>query len=82
MFWTVRAGEERLQAVLERDILGKDAFEASRHVRAGSAVHVAGRPSRSRRGEPSLMVDALEMLSGPCSTPPDHQGNAIRIEPA
>ena len=40
-------------------------------VRLGDVVGVAGRPARSRRGEPSLMVDELTVLARNTSPLPD-----------
>jgi len=58
-FLVLSAGATHLQAVVERSVLGEAGFAEATHLPLGSTVRASGAAGRSRRGEPSLLVEQL-----------------------
>ncbi len=63
LFAEIVDGAASLQLLLERDVLGAESFDLFAAVDRGDIVQAVGRPGRSRRGEPSLLVEQWVMAS-------------------
>ena len=66
---TDRSG--RLQLWLKLDVLGEEAFERALSLDLGDIAGAEGRVVRTRRGELSLLVDAVTVLAKSLRPPPD-----------
>lgn len=62
-FAHLQGGGERVQIYLRRDALPEGVFEAFKQADIGDIFGVTGRPFRTRTGELSLEVDAIELLT-------------------
>jgi lysyl-tRNA synthetase, class II len=61
-----------LQLILRADVLGEEAYRSwLADLDSGDLVGAEGRPALSRRGEPSLVVQKLELLGKAISPPPE-----------
>jgi lysyl-tRNA synthetase, class II len=70
-FWTVRQGGDQLQVMLDRDVLGADAYREAGRFDPGDWVGADGRVVRTRRGELSVKADSVVLLTKSLRPLPD-----------
>lgn len=70
-FWTLRQGDDELQAMLTVQSLGEQAFELAVDFDAGDWVGVEGPVVRTRRGELSVKATSVVLLSKSLRPLPD-----------
>jgi lysyl-tRNA synthetase class 2 len=62
-FARLRDGSGDIQLVAQRDVLGDQAYQRFVELDPGDVIGATGRVRRTRRGEPSVWVEAFELLS-------------------
>ena len=70
-FWTLRQGDDELQAMLTVQSLGQEAFDLAVDFDAGDWVGVEGPVVRTRRGELSVKATSVALLSKSLRPLPD-----------
>jgi lysyl-tRNA synthetase class 2 len=79
-FWTLRQGDDELQAMLTVQSLGEPAFELAVDFDAGDWVGVEGPVVRTRRGELSVKATSVVLLSKSLRPLPDKWKGLTDVE--
>ena len=79
-FWTLRHGDDELQAMLTVQALGAEHFERAVELDAGDWVGVEGPVVRTRRGELSVRADRVELLTKSLRPLPDKWKGLTDVE--
>ena len=79
-FATIGDGETRLQLYVRQDVVGEEAYRLFDLVDLGDFVGVAGRLMRTRKGELSVEVRELSMLSKALLPPPEKWHGLTDVE--
>ena len=70
-FWTIRQGADQLQIMLDRDVLGPDAYQQAGRYDPGDWVGADGTVVRTRRGELSVKATTVTLLTKSLRPLPD-----------
>lgn len=70
-FLDLRDGSGRIQALLRRNVLGPDSYDALRLIDLGDFISVHGQPMLTRTGEPTVAADRWTMLTKALRAPPE-----------
>jgi lysyl-tRNA synthetase, class II len=79
-FWTLRQGDDELQAMLTVQSLGAERFEQAIDLDIGDWVGVEGRVIRTRRGELSVRADRVQLLAKALRPLPDKWKGLTDVE--
>ncbi len=79
-FWTLRHGDDELQAMLTVQSLGAEAFERALELDLGDWVGVEGPVVRTRRGELSVRAGRVELLAKSLRPLPDKWKGLTDVE--
>jgi lysyl-tRNA synthetase class 2 len=79
-FWTLRQGDDELQAMLTVQSLGKETFELMVDLDAGDWVGVEGPVVRTRRGELSVKASEVVLLAKSLRPLPDKWRGLTDVE--
>jgi lysyl-tRNA synthetase, class II len=79
-FWTLRQGDDELQAMLTVQSLGQEAFDLAVDFDAGDWVGVEGPVVRTRRGELSVKATSVALLSKSLRPLPDKWKGLTDVE--
>jgi lysyl-tRNA synthetase class 2 len=79
-FWTLRQGDEQLQAMLTVQSLGKETFDLMVDLDAGDWVGVEGPVVRTRRGELSVKASNVVLLAKSLRPLPDKWRGLTDVE--
>jgi lysyl-tRNA synthetase class 2 len=70
-FAVLEDGEGRIQLVAQRDKLGEQPYDRFQHLDLGDIISATGRVAPTRRGEPSVWLDAFQLLTKSLRPPPE-----------
>ena len=79
-FWTLRHGDDELQAMLTVQSLGEEAFERALELDLGDWVGLHGEVVRTKRGELSVRPDRVELLAKALRPLPDKWKGLTDVE--
>jgi lysyl-tRNA synthetase class 2 len=79
-FWTLRQGDDELQAMLTPQALGPEAFELALELDLGDWVGVHGEVIRTKRGELSVRPDRVVLLAKALRPLPDKWKGLTDVE--
>jgi lysyl-tRNA synthetase class 2 len=79
-FWTLRQGDDELQAMLTVQSLGADAFRQALELDTGDWVGIHGEVVRTRRGELSVRAEHVELLAKALRPLPDKWKGLTDVE--
>jgi lysyl-tRNA synthetase class 2 len=79
-FWTLRQGDDELQAMLTVQSLGAGAFERALDLDLGDWVGIHGEVVRTRRGELSVRAERVELLAKSLRPLPDKWKGLTDVE--
>jgi lysyl-tRNA synthetase class 2 len=79
-FWTIRQGADQLQIMLDRDVLGPDAYQQAGRYDPGDWVGADGTVVRTRRGELSVKASTVTLLTKSLRPLPDKWRGLTDIE--
>jgi lysyl-tRNA synthetase class 2 len=79
-FWTLRQGDDQLQAMLTVQSLGAGSFEQALDLDLGDWVGIGGQVVRTRRGELSVRADRVELLAKALRPLPDKWKGLTDVE--
>jgi lysyl-tRNA synthetase class 2 len=79
-FWTLRQGDDELQAMLTVQSLGAEAFDLALELDLGDWVGVEGPVVRTRRGELSVRAERVELLAKSLRPLPDKWKGLTDVE--
>ncbi len=79
-FWTLRHGDDQLQAMLTVQSLGAEAFDLAVELDIGDWVGVEGRVVRTRRGELSVRAERVHLLAKSLRPLPDKWKGLTDVE--
>ena len=79
-FWTIRQGCDQLQVMLDRDVLGPDAYRQAGRYDPGDWVGADGIVVRTRRGELSVKATTVVLLTKSLRPLPDKWRGLTDVE--
>jgi lysyl-tRNA synthetase class 2 len=79
-FWTLRQGDDELQAMLTLESLGAERFELALDLDLGDWVGIYGQVVRTRRGELSVRADRVDLLAKALRPLPDKWKGLTDVE--